>query len=165
MRLVMNQPFPCSPEELTPIFDSPAFHERMAQRSAVVRELIEERDESDASVSRWRVTAKREIPAAMAKMIGSKHIVYEQESRRDKASGVLHWTITPMVLADKFSGAGTTIVRATAGGCERVIEGELTVKVPLLGKKMEGKLVENVQESYAKAAEIALELLQERRGS
>ena len=68
----------------------------------------------------------------------------------------------PMVLAKQFTGNGTTTVRAAEGGSERLIEGELVVRVPVLGKQMEAKLVESVEKSYAQAAELALTMLRER---
>ncbi|MCA9533756.1 MAG: DUF2505 family protein [Myxococcales bacterium] len=158
----MSHVFACSPAELLSVLDDPSFDERMSARTGVVREVLERKEDESGSYVRFRVTANKEIPAVMAKAIGADRIRYEQESRRAAGSTTLAWTIIPMVLASKFQGSGTTTVRATATGCERVIEGELVVKVPIVGKQMEAKLLESVEESYNQAAALAAEMLAER---
>jgi hypothetical protein len=162
MRLSMTHHFPCTPDELWSVFDDPSFNERMSQRTGVVRELLEQRNDERGSYVKWKVIANKEVPAMMAKAIGADRISYEQESRRAAGSNTLAWTIIPMVLANKFTGSGTTTVRAAAGGSERVIEGDLVVKVPIIGKQMEQKLVATIEESYGQTAELALEMLKER---
>lgn len=163
MRLSMIHRFPCPPEELMAVFDDPTFNPRMSERTGVQRELVEERNDAQGYYARWKIIANTEIPAVMQKVIGADRVSYEQESRRAVGSNTLTWSIFPMVLAKQFTGTGTTTVRAAeGGGSERVIEGELVVRVPLLGKQMETKLVESVEQSYAQAAELALTMLKER---
>ena len=67
-----------------------------------------------------------------------------------------------MVLQDRFSGSGTTRVVAKAGGCERIIAGDLTIRVPILGRKMEQRLISDVASGYERAAVIIREMLRER---
>ena len=162
MRLSITHHFPCTPEQLWAVFDDPTFNPRMGERTGVRRELLAERTDEQGSYVKWKVIASTEIPAMMQKAIGADRISYEQESRRAVGSNTLEWNIIPMVLANKFTGTGTTTVRAAEGGSERVIEGELVVRVPILGKQMETKLMESVEQSYAQAAVLALEMLKER---
>ena len=162
MRLSMIHRFPCTPEELWAVFDDPSFNPRMSERTGVQRELLAERNDAQGYYARWKIIANTEIPAIMQKAIGADRVSYEQESRRAAGSNTLEWKIFPMVLAKQFTGNGTTTVRAAEGGSERLIEGELVVRVPVLGKQMEAKLVESVEKSYAQAAELALTMLRER---
>ena len=162
MRLSMTHRFPCTPEELWAVFDHPTFNPRMSEITGVQRELLAETNDERGYYGKWRVIANTEIPAVMQKVIGADRVSYEQESRRAKGSNTLAWSIVPMVLAKQFTGNGTTTVRAAEGGSERLIEGELVVRVPVLGKQMETKLVESVEKSYAQAAELALTMLRER---
>lgn len=158
----MAHRFTCSPEQLMSVLDDPSFDVRMAAQTGVVREVLERREDAGGSYVRFRVVANKEIPAVMAKAIGADRISYEQESRRATGTFKIDWTIIPMVLASKFQGSGSTTVRATADGCERVIEGDLVVRVPILGKQMEAKLVESIEDSYNRAAVLAGEMLRER---
>lgn len=162
MHLSMTQRFACTPDALMSVLDDPSFDARMAAATGVAREILERREDASGLYVRSRVIANKEIPAVMAKAIGADRISYDQESRRAPGSFDIAWTIIPMVLANKFEGSGTTTLRATKDGCERIIEGELSVKVPLVGKQMESKLVDNVKESYERAATLANEMLRER---
>jgi hypothetical protein len=144
------------------VFDDPTFDVRMAAQTGVVREVLERREDAGETYVRFRVLINKEVPAVMAKAIGADRISYDQESRRAAGSFTIAWNIIPMVLAKKFDGSGSTTIRATAGGCERVIEGDLVVRVPIIGKQMEAKLVESIEESYNRAAVLAGEMLAER---
>jgi predicted enzyme involved in methoxymalonyl-ACP biosynthesis len=85
-----------------------------------------------------------------------------QDTRRREGEHTLQWSIEPMVLQDRFSGSGTTRVVAKAGGCERIIAGDLTIRVPILGRKMEQRLISDVASGYDRAAVIIREMLRER---
>ena len=144
------------------VLDDPTFDTRMAAQTGVVREILERREDASETYVRSRVVINKEVPAMMAKAIGADRISYEQESRRAVGSFTNAWNIIPMVLASKFEGSGSTTVRAIAEGCERVIEGELVVRVPIVGKQMEAKLVESIEQSYNRAGTLAAEMLAER---
>ena len=57
MRLSMTHHFPCTPEELWSVFDDPTFNQRMSQRTGVVRELLEQRNDERGSYVKWKVIA------------------------------------------------------------------------------------------------------------
>ena len=79
--------------------------------------------------------------------------------RRKLGAEVMTWRIIPHVLQDRFKGSGTTTVRATAGGCERIITGDFTVSIPLMGGKLEAQLVEVISAGYDKGAGVLREML------
>jgi hypothetical protein len=159
MKFELKHAFPCSPEQLWAITDSEEFEQRLAQASASGRELIEQRTDSGTLYTRRKISVQRELPSAMTKVLGSDGISYDQETWRPVGGNLLRWKITPFVLQGRFSGEGETEVRATATGCERIIRGDLTIRVPILGSKMEQRLVDDVSASYTKAADIIRDLL------
>lgn len=159
MKFELRHAFDCTPERLWEITDSDAFEARLAEATNATRELVERSETGGETYVRRRIAVKRDLPAAMVKVLGTDGIAYDQETRRKAGSNVLRWSIKPMVLQGRFSGEGETEVRPTPGGCERIIRGELVIRVPLVGGQMEKKLVDDVQASYTRAAELIRELL------
>jgi hypothetical protein len=162
MRFEVRSELPCSPEEVWAILESPEYDARMARESTSTREIVERRHEGGVLYTRRRISLSREIPGPMKKVIGSDRITYDQENWLPDGGDTLRWKITPMMGADRFHGEGTTRVVPTQGGSERIIHGELQIRVPLLGGKMEKKLVDDVVASYEKAAVIIRQILAER---
>jgi hypothetical protein len=95
----------------------------------------------------------------MAKAMGSKHLEYNQTSRFNRATNVLEWNVVPTVMADRVTAKGRTEVTVQGGQCLRVINGEIKVKVPLIGGRIEKKLMEEIGSGYERAAEIAASLI------
>lgn len=163
MKFELKHSFACDPQTLWEITDGDEFEQRLGKMSDTDRTLHEQRVQGGERYTRRTITARRQLPAAMVKVLGSDQIRYDQETwRPTDGSGPLRWKITPMVLQGRFEGSGTTVVRKTASGCERIIAGELTIRVPLVGGQMEKKLVEDVSTSYDRAARVIEEMLRER---
>jgi hypothetical protein len=165
MRFELRHRFNCDPDTLWSITESDEFEKRLAAASTSTRELVERTEKNGEVFICRRIVAKRTLPAPMQKAIGSEHIGWDQHTWRKVGTNVLRWKIVPMVIRDRFSGEGTTTLRPTGDGCERVINGELTIRIPLIGGAMEKKLVEDVSASYEHAARIASEILRERAAS
>lgn len=161
MRFEIRHSFPCTPEALWEIVDAPEFEERVGAITDTRRETVVATDDDGVRVRRLKVSLKRDLPAPMRKVLGGDTISYDQETRRKLGTNELTWEITPMVLRDRFVGRGTTKVRATSSGCERVITGELTIKVPFVGGAMEERLISDVRVSYDRAADLVREMLSE----
>lgn len=162
MKFELRHTFACDAALLWALIDDPEFDRRLAAATQAKRETVERRNEGKLVYVRRRITAKRTLPAPMAKLVGSDEIGWDQESWHEPGAERMRWKITPRVLQDRMTGEGQTLVRAVAGGCERAISGELIVRVPILGGQMEKKLVEDVSASYEQAARILRELIAER---
>lgn len=154
MKLKLEHRFECTPEQYWEIVADHEVDLEMAAASDGEYELLFEHDEDGITTRRQRIIMNRELPAAMTKVLGSDRIGYELETRIDNKASRSEWTITPLVLPDRISGAGVAVVTATKDGCLRIIEGDLKVRVPILGKKMEERLVADVSKSYDRSAEI-----------
>ena len=159
MRFELKHTFDCDPETLWAITDDEAFEERVAEISDSTRVTVQANDDNGVRYRLRRITLQRDLPAAIKKVLGGDRIQYDQETWRPLNENKLRWKITPMVLGDRFTGEGTTRVVATASGCQRIITGDLTVRVPLIGSTMEKRLVDDVCASYERAADIIREML------
>ena len=163
MILNVRHTLPCAPDQFWDLFWDPEFERRLDASAEIQREMVELGPEIDG-IQSWRIrmTPQRELPRAVAKLIGSKKLVYEQESRLDRSAGVLEWRVLPQVLADKVTAQGTMRIVPAAGGCERIVTGEISVRVPMLGGRIEKTIMSSVTDSYNRAAEVIAELVAER---
>lgn len=154
MRLHLEHDFDCTPERYWEVAEGGDIEDELAAAGNATHEELDRRSDEHETYVRKRVTAKRDIPAAMKKVLGTDSISYEMEVWRDKQTNEGRWKITPMVLQGRFEGGGTVKFRQRGEGVTRVISGELNVKVPLIGKKMEQRLVDDVSASYDRTTEV-----------
>lgn len=154
MKIKLEHAFNCTPEQYWEVLGDDNVDREITMAADGTYELISEATQGGTYRKHSRIVMNRELPAAMLKVLKTDKIGYELMITRPESSTTARWDIKPMVLADRFQGGGTTAFRVTPTGCVRIIEGELSVKVPLIGKMMEERLVNDVSASYDRGAEI-----------
>lgn len=164
MRLEFRHLFPCTAEELWSILDDSAYQAEATRAAGVRKEVIESRKEGATRVERVRVHVNRELPAPMARALDTDRLSYVQEQRWRDEDHSMKWTVIPDVGARYVQCRGDfRVSNRGKGECERVITGELTVAVPLLGGRMEKKTAEDLQASYDATARLLLRFIQQRK--
>ncbi len=164
MKLKMINEFSCSPELLWEIFEDPEFDRRLEEETGVRREVLEAREEDGGVLyKKLRCISLKELPAMMKKALGTEHLEFEQENHLDLQKSELRWVVNTPFLSDRVDAGGTTRVEATENGSRRVVTGEIVIRLPVVGKKMEQRLGGNIEESYQKAAAIAAKMVEERQ--
>ena len=114
-------------------------------------------------MQRIRFTPEQELPSAVASLIGSKKLVYEQENKYDPGNGVLQWEVVPSFLPGKLQARGTVRVEDLGDGrCAQIIDGDIAVKVMLIGGQIEKAVVAEVEKSWERTAETGREWLRRR---
>ncbi|MFU8803870.1 MAG: DUF2505 domain-containing protein [Bradymonadaceae bacterium] len=160
MRFTMSHEFSCEPPILWDIFfGHDEFERRLEEATDVRREVLRHEMQDGVEYSLIRCSSKRNLPAPMAKALGMKTFVFDQENWLDRDKNTLRWKVILPVMTERVRAEGTTVVTPSESGCVRTIDGEIEVRIPLVGGKMEQKVAQSVQDSYARAAEIARELL------
>lgn len=162
MKLKLEHRFACSPETYWEIATLDEVEAEGAAKNNGTVETISDEVIGGIRVRRQRFTMRRELPAAIVKVLKTDHIQYELEMRIDPARHRADWVITPLVLPDRVQGSGVAVVTPTSDGCLRVIDGDLTVKVPLVGRMMEERLISEVTKSYNVTAGIIAQKVAER---
>lgn len=162
MKLHVRHTFPCDPETFWKMYWDEEFDAMLQRGSNVQREILDQHEEGGVVVRRVRFTPQRELPAPAAKVLGSSKLVYDQESRYDPATSQMTWRVIPTILPGKLDAHGTFVVRPIEGGCEQVVEGEITVNVRFIGGQIEKAVVGEVEQSYQRTAEVAREWLRTR---
>jgi hypothetical protein len=161
VKLQAQNTFACSPERFWEMYWDSTFDDMLNEGSNVQRELLSETVDDSGCVRRLRFTPQQELPSAVASLVGSTKLVYEHESRWEKAASVVHWQVLPVVLADKITAKGTMRVVATPSGCKQVVEGEISVRVRFIGGRIESTIIKEVSKSYNRMGEIGAKWLTE----
>ncbi len=118
-----------------------------------MRVLSHERD-GDTARMRIHVQFVREFSPAVAAAIDPSKLSWVQESTHDLAAGTTAFRFVPDNYADRFSAAGTTRIDAQGDGAVRTLSGEVKVRAPLVGGRVERAIVEGLEEYLAAEAEL-----------
>lgn len=96
----------------------------------------------------------REFSPAVAAAIDPSKLSWVQESVFDLAAGTATFRFIPDNYADRFSAEGRTLTVPDGDGATRTLTGEVKVRAPLVGGRVEKAIVEGLEEYLA--AEAAL---------
>lgn len=115
--------------------------------------MMERRGEGDDLVieRKQRLIPRREVPGFLKRFVSDK-IAYVEHNIFTAKTNAMETVTTPSFMADKIRTRG--VYRLEARGDAKLVriwEGEATVKVPLVGGRVEKHLVEEVRESYRNA--------------
>lgn len=128
--------------------DMPAFLEKN-MKSVVAIELLERSETENVITRRVRYRIKPVIESIGPKKIPPEAFEWVEQSSFDKRSRTMTYENIPTKakIRKMFENRGEIRIVPAAGGCERVMTGELKIHFPLLGAVAE-KVI------YRKAAEI-----------
>jgi hypothetical protein len=112
------------------------------------RTLIKRKDLKDGVEWQFLVKKCGDIPKAVQKFLKDDGLTWQETSRFNKNDHAIYWEITPESKLLKFHGQGTWVLSRAADGCKRVIEGSITVDIPLVGKMVEGFIVNELVKTY-----------------
>ncbi len=119
------------------------------------RKMLEKNDAKNGDIIwTFRVKKKGTLPAAVKKILQGDAFSWQEISRYVPSEHCVHWEIIPEVKTLKFHGQGTWKLSKSGKGCKRVIEGKISVDVPLLGKVVESFIVSELKNSYEIEPEI-----------
>ncbi len=108
-----------------------------------------------------QITSHKDLPPVMARAIGASRLSYVLEQWRDDAKMELRWKVTPPAARDKVRAEGTYRLVARPEGCERLVNGEISVSIPLVGGKIEKAIGGELKKSYEDSAVFARQWLME----
>lgn len=154
MRIHVAHRFPVAPRAYWDATRDPALTARMSDAGDVDMTVLEQRVEAGRSHERVRVTPRKELPAVAQRALGTARFTYVQTVDSDDDGMSTTWKVVTDVLSEKVSCNGTSRVVPAPGGCERVIEGEIKVAIPLVGGAIEKVVLDQLEKSYDRAADV-----------
>lgn len=118
------------------------------------RTLLSQEERSDGSVvRRVRCVLDVRIEGAARRFIGDGDPAWVEESIWDPAAGAWRWSIDPEVGGHLLSARGETLIEPRGDEAIRRVLGMVKVSVPLYGGKVEGWIIEGIEQAYDEEAE------------
>lgn len=154
MQIRISHRFPVPPRTYWDGTREPELDEKIASASDVDVTVLERRRDGPRGHDELRVSPRKELPALAQRALGTSRFSYVQVVDSDDDTMTTAWKVLSEVIPDKVSCTGTSRVVATDEGCERIIEGEIKVSVPFVGGAIEKVVLEQLERSYDRAAEV-----------
>lgn len=118
------------------------------------REVLSQEAAEDGRVERRvRCVLGLDLGAAR-RFVGDGDPAWIEISRWDPDAMAWTWHVEPEVGADLLSAAGRIELVDGGGGTLRTISGEVKVRVPLYGAKVEGWIVDGLKRAYDEEARL-----------
>lgn len=164
MKLHVRHTFACTPEQYWISFWEDEIEQRKSGATKMRIETIEERKEGDVTVLTQRYYSNISLPKMVAKIVGSDTLHYDQTSRIDETANQIRWEVVPPAVPDKVTAKGTVTIREIPGGIERVLDGVVEVRVPMVGGQIEKGIVEGITKGHEEDRDVRSAWLAERFG-
>lgn len=169
VRFQIDDLFATTLDRFEALLDDPELYPRMARElPGIARiELVDAAEVDGVLRRRVRYTpdAARKIPSFARGRITPDMLVFVEESRFDRAAHTIDYRVEPNLpdkWRDRFASHGRFTFRARPDGVARRIEGEVQVRVPVLGIIAERLLVDDVKRSFGAEAEVLRRWLADR---
>ncbi|HEY7874537.1 MAG TPA: DUF2505 domain-containing protein [Actinomycetota bacterium] len=96
---------------------------------------------------------------AAGRFLGSSEPAWVEDATWDPGRLRWDWVIKPEVAADLLKASGITVIEPDGDGAVRRVTGSVRIRVPLYGSKVEGWIVQGLEESYDEEARRLAEWL------
>lgn len=160
MKFSLEHLFPCNVDEIWALVHSDRYISAIDGAAGLTRVLLDDQVVRDERVQRIQFIPDRTLPAAAQRAMGMEKLIYVQVQRWRERDHTMRWTVELTGLESKFSSRGDLAFQQRAKGqCIRFVNGDVRVNVPLIGGRIEKKIVEDVTSSYERAAVVTRDLL------
>lgn len=149
MRFQFIHEFATSSNVFWEVFFSPAYNEDLYRRLPIQsRRVLEQTTSLDGNVIHriQELSPKLSLPSWAQSIV--KDLSYREYNEYIKSQSVMEVRIESQTLQERFECMGTYVVKPLAENrCRREYTGELNIRIPLLGKKLESHLMKQLNES------------------
>ena len=115
--------------------------------------LSQEQRDDGAVVRRVRCVLDIDVSGAAKRFIGSGDPAWVEEAVWDPDTRAWRWEIHPEVAGHLLTAHGEILIRPHGDDALRRVVGTVKVNVPLYGGKVEGWIVEGIEQAYDEEAE------------
>jgi hypothetical protein len=153
----IEQRFSAPPDAVLAAFADPTLYAAMAGHARVDRpDLLGVETDGDAVVVRVRYRFTAELPAAALAVIDPGRLSWVEETRYDHAASTSVTRLLPDHYAERIIASARSTFAAPPGDPSRTvrrISGQVQVRVPLVGGKVEAAIVDGLREHLDEQAE------------
>jgi hypothetical protein len=150
----------CGPEKFWEVFFDEAYNRAIYKHVGTKeRQFLEMHDHGDTKTWVLRVFPERDLPDFVKKIIKGD-LGYIEHATMYKARNRIESRIEPTLFKDKTKiNAVYTIESIAPNKVRRTFEGDVDVSFPLVGKKVEGVIVADLEKAYQNIADFTNEWL------
>lgn len=165
MNYTIEDDFDTTLDHYWQVFFDDAYNDALYQHLRIerkVEEFVREGEGENLIIRRRAVlTPQRELPALMKKFIQGA-ISYTEHNVFTARTNTIEVVTIPSFAADKFKSNGSyRVVPIGENKVRRTFTGECTCSVPLVGRKIETMIIDEVRESYQATTEFTRRWLKE----
>lgn len=151
-------------EDFEKLYFDESFNEALCKTVKLHRTLMARTVQAGKLHREVKVAAEREIPPAAARILGGSRLEYTEYLDYPIGSHRGTWKTISSLMTDKVDSAGTFGFRSEGGQVVRTVEGDVTVKIMLVGKVVEQFIAADIEKSYAQAAEFMQKWIDDGKG-
>jgi hypothetical protein len=117
------------------------------------RKLLSQKEEADGRVHRRvRCVLDINLPGAAKRLLGDSDPAWIEEAIWHPEESRWEWVIHPEVAKELLDATGTIRIHDSDDGTNRTVAGQVKVKVPVYGGRVEGWIVEGIEHAYDEEA-------------
>lgn len=162
MRFRITQRFDASVERVEAALLDPAFLERMGELPKLGRpQLLDQHTDGDTVRRRVRYAFTGHLSSAVTAVVDSAKLTWVEDSTTDRRTHRTTFRIVPDHYTDRLQCDGAFTLEPEGAGSRRVAEGDLRVRFPLVGSRVERAIVSGLEEHAEAVAKAAAAWLAE----
>ncbi|MEO5678556.1 MAG: DUF2505 family protein [Acidimicrobiales bacterium] len=148
MRFRIEQRLAAPVERVEAALVDPAWYQAVTASDSVwAPELLEVDDDGGPRVGlRVRYRFRGRLNAAAARVVDPARLSWVEVSTLDRTSHAIDLRVEPDSYADKLRFTGAIALQPDGEVTHRVLDGEVKVRVPLVGGRVEGAVVSGLRE-------------------
>jgi hypothetical protein len=163
MRFRITQRFAAPLERVEPALVDPGFLDRLAELPKLGRPtLLDQRVDGELVHQRVRYAFAGHLSSAVTAVVDPAKLTWVEDSTLDRRTHRTTFRIVPDHYRDRLTCQGTFTLQPDGEGSRRLADGDLRVRFPLVGGKVERAIVSGLEEHAAIEAEMMAAWLQER---
>lgn len=148
MRFRVEQRLDASVERVEAALVDPVWYRAVTASASVwAPELLDVEDEGGPRVGlRVRYRFRGRLNPAAARVLDPERMSWVEVSTLDRERHTIDLRMVPDSYGDKLRFSGSVVLRPDGDGTDRALDGEVKVRVPLVGGKVEGAVVSGLRE-------------------
>lgn len=155
MRFRIEQHVPGDVDEVIAALLDPSFLKSLGDLPKIDRpEVLGQEREGEVVVQRVRYRFTGELSSAVTRVVDPAKLTWVAETSYDLAARGATFRVLPDHYAGRFRCGGTHRFTPGDGETRRLVEGELAVSYPLVGKAIERAILSGLEEHLAAECEV-----------
>lgn len=155
----IEDPLPCSQQAFWRMVFDPAFETQVDQQSQILRERIQDCprpvDLSSQVTLRSKITPQRDWPAFIRKALPAA-LTYIETQHFDPLTQRMKVETQTGVLPSEFEVRGELWAEAQGPDAVlRIWEGQCRCSIPILGKRIEKAIIDQIRNTFAQSTRVA----------